>query len=42
MITCFQELDEGLLFDGRPGGRRIYAHAFVACDPKPMGDESRR
>ncbi len=32
------ELDEGLLISGRPGIQRVYAHAFVACDPKPDGD----
>ena len=32
------ELDEGLLVKGQPGSRRVYTHAFVACDPKPDGD----
>ena len=32
------ELDEGLLIFGQPGIQRVYAHAFVACDPKPDGD----
>ena len=32
------ELDEGLLINGQPGGQRVYAHAFVACDPKPGGE----
>jgi RNA polymerase sigma factor (sigma-70 family) len=32
------ELDEGLLYNGRPGMPRVYAHAFVASDPKPDGD----
>jgi hypothetical protein len=22
-------------FDGQPGGRRLYSHAFIPCDPKP-------
>jgi RNA polymerase sigma factor (sigma-70 family) len=33
-----QELDQGLLSNGQPGSQRVYAHAFVACDPKPDGD----
>ncbi len=32
------ELDEGLLIFGQPGIQRVYAHAFVACDPKPDGE----
>ena len=32
------ELDEGLLIFGQPEIWRVYAHAFVACDPKPDGD----
>ena len=31
----FQERGERILREGRPGGRRVYAHAFVACDLKP-------
>jgi protocatechuate 3,4-dioxygenase beta subunit len=33
----FNEASQGLLFQGRPGGRRIYTHAVLACDPKPDG-----
>jgi protocatechuate 3,4-dioxygenase beta subunit len=29
------EMGERMLLDGKPGGRRAYAHAFLACDPKP-------
>ena len=29
-----QALDQGLLFNGQPGGPRVYGHAFIACDPK--------
>jgi hypothetical protein len=29
-----QAFDSGLIFNGQPGGRRVYAHAFVAVDPK--------
>jgi RNA polymerase sigma factor (sigma-70 family) len=36
----FQELGDRMLDEGRPGGRRQYAHAFVSCDLKP-GTESR-
>lgn len=35
-----QELDRGRLFAAQPSGRRIYAHAYLACDPR-MGDEDR-
>jgi RNA polymerase sigma factor (sigma-70 family) len=35
-----QELDSGLFDQGQPGRQRIYAHAFVARDPKP-GSESK-
>ena len=35
----YQEMGERTLRDGRPGGRRQYAHAFVSCDLKP-GAES--
>jgi hypothetical protein len=30
-----QELGSNLFHEGQPGGRRYYAHAFIACDPKP-------
>ncbi len=29
-----QEIGDRLLFEGQPGGRRMYAHAFNVCDPK--------
>ncbi len=29
-----EEIGYRLLFEGKPGGERYYAHAFVACDPK--------
>jgi hypothetical protein len=32
------ELDRGLLIDGQPGGRRAYAHAFLAWDSRPGGE----
>ncbi len=32
-----EEIGYRLLFEGQPGGPRCYAHAFVACDPKPGG-----
>jgi RNA polymerase sigma factor (sigma-70 family) len=32
-----REIGDGLVFQGRPGGRRFYVHAFLACDPKPAG-----
>jgi len=34
-----EELGRGLLFNGQPGGPRMYAHAFITCDPK-SGSES--
>ena len=33
-----QEHNIGLIQAGRPRGPRMYAHAFVSCDPKPGGD----
>ena len=30
-----RELDEGLITDGQPGGRRFSYHAFLACDQNP-------
>jgi hypothetical protein len=36
----FQEMADKMLREGRPGGQRQYAHAFVSCDLKP-GTESR-
>ena len=35
----FQAIGDRMLRDGQPGGRRHYAHAFVACELKP-GTES--
>ena len=29
------EIDGGLVREGIPGGRRFYAHALLACEPKP-------
>jgi hypothetical protein len=31
----YREIGDGPVREGRPGGRRFYVHAFVACDPKP-------
>jgi RNA polymerase sigma factor (sigma-70 family) len=33
-----REIDDGLVREGKPDGRRAYAHAFLACDPKPAGE----
>jgi protocatechuate 3,4-dioxygenase beta subunit len=33
-----REIDENMVLRGIPGGRRYYAHAFLACDPKPSGE----
>jgi RNA polymerase sigma factor (sigma-70 family) len=30
-----REIDENMVLRGEPGGRRYYAHAFIACDVKP-------
>ncbi len=32
-----REIDGGQVLYGKPGGRRFYAHALVACEPKPDG-----
>jgi RNA polymerase sigma factor (sigma-70 family) len=32
-----REISDGMVFQGKPGGRRFYVHAFLACDPKPAG-----
>ena len=32
------ELDRGRLLNDQPDGRRVYAHAFIACEPKPGGE----
>ncbi len=36
----FQEMGEKMVREGRPGGQRWYAHAFVPCDLNP-GTDSR-
>ena len=36
-----QEIGERMIREGRPGGRRWYAHAFIPCDLKP-GTDARR
>ncbi len=36
-----QQIDEKGLNEGKRGGQRLYAHAFIPCDLKP-GDESRQ
>ena len=33
-----QEIGRRMLDEGQPGGRRMYAHAFVPCDLKPGSD----
>jgi hypothetical protein len=33
-----EERDNALVMSGQPGGRRAYAHAFIACDPKAGGE----
>jgi hypothetical protein len=30
-----REIGNREFFNGRPGGRRLYSHSFVACDPQP-------
>ena len=32
-----QAISRGMVYEGQPGGRAHYAHAIVACDPKPGG-----
>ena len=32
-----REIGNREFFNGRPGGRRLYSHSFVACDPQPGG-----
>jgi hypothetical protein len=32
-----QEIGDREFQQGQPGGRRMYSHAFIACDPKPGG-----
>jgi len=34
-----QVIAENLLFEGQPGGRRIYFNAFIPCDPKSGGPD---
>jgi len=33
-----REIDGNMVREGKPGGRRFYAHAFLACDPKPASE----
>jgi hypothetical protein len=33
-----RDIDGGLVRKGKPRGRRVYAQAFQACDPKPAGE----
>ena len=33
-----REIDPDLVREGKPLGRHAYAHAFLACDPKPGGE----
>ena len=33
-----REIGDEMVSQGKPGGRRFYAHAFLACDPKPAGE----
>jgi RNA polymerase sigma factor (sigma-70 family) len=33
-----REISEQMVSQGKPGGRRFYVHAFLACDPKPAGE----
>ena len=33
-----REIDEGVVLQGKPGGRLYYAHAFIACDVKPASE----
>ena len=33
-----QEAGERMIQEGQPGGRRVYAHAFIAYDREPGGD----
>jgi RNA polymerase sigma factor (sigma-70 family) len=34
-----REIGNRELFQGQPGGTRLYSHSFIACDPKLGGDE---
>ena len=34
---CLREIGLGVIAWNRPGGRRLYANSFVACDPKLSG-----
>jgi RNA polymerase sigma factor (sigma-70 family) len=31
----YQEMGQRMIDEGRPGGQRLYAHAFIPCDLKP-------
>jgi RNA polymerase sigma factor (sigma-70 family) len=33
-----REIDEGMVYEGKPGGRHYSAHAFIACDVKPNSE----
>ncbi len=33
-----REIGTDMVFQGKPGGRRFYVHAFLACDPKPASE----
>ncbi len=33
------EIGDNQLLEGKPGGVRTYAHAFIACNPKPAGED---
>ncbi len=33
-----REIGTRMVHEGKPGGRRFYAHAFLACDLKPAGE----
>jgi len=33
-----REISEQMVSQGKPGGRRFYVHAFLACDPKLAGE----
>jgi RNA polymerase sigma factor (sigma-70 family) len=33
-----REIDEEMVYEGKPGGRRYSAHAFIACDVKPNSE----
>ncbi len=41
-IMCSGRSAKDMVLQGKPGGRRYYAHAFIACDPKPAEREPGR